>query len=542
MGAATDSEQAKLPDLAGNGRRGMLLGLIALGMAAGLCSVAIGWLVGQLASALAASLLWMLLALIGCFFAAKYVERVLAEKLGQHYVAQLRLGLMTHALLAERAPSVGITAARSSNDLTSIRNWITQGLVPLLAAAPLLLACGTGLWQLDPLLAGALVLSMVVEALLLAVLASGTFRAARKLRRQRGALAGHLADTVLAATSIRAGGGVGREVGRIEQKSEQMIAAAIARARYAAALRAGALAVPLLGTVLVIAAAAHRQLPAPQMATALTLMGICTAALGEWGKAVEYRQNFKAGARIIAPLLIQSELWSRQSAAAKGEAYDGPDGHVPQGISLSGLPGNDGRWPEARWQAGDRIELVGPEREVDRVQRLLATGGAAHDERTAGAVKLDGVSMANLPETERRRKIGAVLESMAIERGPVLRALRYRRPSTSEDRALRLAAQYGLNVEQLAQQGQTQLRRGGEPLDYGQRASLLVARSLLGKPQLLVLDRTAAKLPSRYYARLQRTLADYPGVVVFPRGSLPGVEPTSCWEFKPQLQEETTRS
>ena len=79
MGAATEPAQPNLPKLAGHGRRGMLLGLIGLGMAAGLCSVAIGWLVGRLASGLATGLLWVLLALIGCFFAAKYAERVLAE-------------------------------------------------------------------------------------------------------------------------------------------------------------------------------------------------------------------------------------------------------------------------------------------------------------------------------------------------------------------------------------------------------------------------------------------------------------------------------
>lgn len=537
MGAATESAQPSLPKLAGHGRRGMLLGLIGLGMAAGLCSVAIGWLVGRLASGLATGLLWVLLALIGCFFATKYAERVLAEKLGQHYVAQLRVGLMTHALLSERAPSVGITAARSSNDLSSIRNWVTQGLVPLLAAAPLLLTCGLGLWLLNPLLAGALVLSMMVEAAALAALAAGTFRTARSLRRQRGALAGHLADTVLAAGSIRAGGGVGREVRRIEQKSETMIQAAIARARYAAALRACALAVPLLGTVLVIAAAAHQQLPAPQIATALTLMGICTAALGEWGKAVEYRQNFKAGARILAPLLQQSRIWSEEqaTASASGSQEAAAGAH---GVQVEQLSGASGLWPQACWTAGSRVELVGPEREVADLAAQLATGCAGAG--GAGRLRIDGVPASALPETERRAKIGAVLEAMAVERGPVLRALRYRHPSTSQRTAAKLAAQCGLDLESLPQGGRTQLRRGGEPLDFGQRAALLTARALLGTPALLVVDRAAAKLPAGRYERLLRRLRDYPGVICFPRGALPGLEPTASWEFNAQLEAEPT--
>src|SRR6185312_10285934 len=86
----------------------------------------------------------------------RYQERVLAEKLGQHYVAQLRVGLISHSMLASKVPSLGITVARASNDLSSVRNWVAQGIAPMLAGIPLVAISMAGLWMLHPVLALAL--------------------------------------------------------------------------------------------------------------------------------------------------------------------------------------------------------------------------------------------------------------------------------------------------------------------------------------------------------------------------------------------------
>ncbi|MGO3510273.1 MAG: ABC transporter ATP-binding protein, partial [Glutamicibacter arilaitensis] len=131
IAVAPPAQPGRLPALVAPGRRMLLAGLLSLGILAGLLSIAIGWLIGQLSASISLGALGAVLGLVACFFLAKYAERVLAEKLGQHYVAQLRRGLVTHALRSARGPSMGITIARSTNDLSSIRNWIVQGMVPL---------------------------------------------------------------------------------------------------------------------------------------------------------------------------------------------------------------------------------------------------------------------------------------------------------------------------------------------------------------------------------------------------------------------------
>ena len=58
--------------------------------------------------------------------AARWAERVVAEDLGQDYVYEQRRRLIGSALAGAGNPSLGVTITRASNDLTAVRNWISQ--------------------------------------------------------------------------------------------------------------------------------------------------------------------------------------------------------------------------------------------------------------------------------------------------------------------------------------------------------------------------------------------------------------------------------
>lgn len=515
----------KLPALWAPGRRAALSWLLGLGLGMGALTVLLAWLTGQLTRAFTVSGLWLVLGLALAFGLGKFAERVLAEKLGQHYVAQLRGGLLKQSLTADRAPGLGITVARSTNDLSSVRNWVIQGIVPLMAGIPLLLFALAGLYLSAPPLALALLIPLGLELLLLGVLAPGAYGAARVLRRRRGALASRIAETLDAATSVRAAGGVGREVGRLQDAAARMAAAAVHRARFAGALRASALAVPLMGSVLLVGLASSAGLPASAITSGLLLLGISSAVLGEFGRMVEYRQNYKAARRILAPLLAQ--LAARGTGAGTRLPVGAP-GNTPDVVRLQPAAGPDGRaWPTLLAGPGERIE-VGGGRAAQQLLHRLATTGLASDPQPHAAW-VGGRNLGLVPERSRRRLLGAALSGMVLERGSIARALRYRRPQGSLEEALRLAQLFGLDVDELPDAEATMLRRGGEPLDDAQRAGLLLARALLEKPALLVLDGLPGALSPGAAREAGRLLQDYPGVLLY-RGTLPGLQPTRGWE------------
>lgn len=146
----------RLPRLLARPRRRLLVGLVGTGggqaLLAALTAVAMpllleaGPVVARWAAGGALVLGAVALGLL------RRVERVQAERLGQHYVQEVRSGLVASSLV-ERGPALGVTVTRASNDLNSVRNWIALGIAPLCVAAPVLLGTALVLWLLEPLLA-----------------------------------------------------------------------------------------------------------------------------------------------------------------------------------------------------------------------------------------------------------------------------------------------------------------------------------------------------------------------------------------------------
>ncbi|MBP2372152.1 ABC transporter ATP-binding protein [Paeniglutamicibacter psychrophenolicus] len=518
----------RLPKLVTGKRRGLFLALLALATGCGALGVAIALLVGALVTGAAvlplATGIGALILLLG---AGRYSERVLAEKLGQHYVAQLRLSLISHSLLAPKVPSVGITVARASNDLSSVRNWVAQGIAPLLAGIPLVLISMAGLFALHPALALALGVPVLVLAGVLLLLARPAYERARTLRRHRGNLAARIADTVAASSAVVAAGGVSRELSRVEASGNRVVDAAVARARLAAVLRACSLGMPLLATAVVVLVSRTAALGPGHIATALTLLGLCAAPVGEWGRIVEYRQNYRAASRIIAPLLAEEGTLSADPRLRPGATRAAAEiqasrisGVWLRGVELDGRP-----VPELDAKPGDRIRMVGADaRARGELFGMLATartaggpilGDLGEDAAGRGAgYVVAGVVPAAVAEKKRRRLIGAAFASMVPERGTVLRALRYRRPEASPAKALALAARLGLDAASLEHGETTLLRRGGMPLDAAQRAGLMVARAMLGSPELLLLNEIDSHLDAAARRELEAMLQSYRGVVI----------------------------
>lgn len=527
--AAADREPAaRLPPLVTGKRRGLFAALLGIATGCGALGVFIalqvGGLVNGAAVAPAAAGIGALILLLGT---GRYLERVLAEKLGQHYVAQLRLSLISHSLLAPKVPSVGITVARASNDLSSVRNWVAQGIAPLLAGIPLVLISMAGLWMLHPMLALALGLPVLVLAGALLLLAKPAYERARTLRRHRGNLAARIADTVAASSAVVASGGVARELARVEGSGQKVVDAAVDRARLAAVLRACSLGMPVLATAAVVLVARATALDAGGIATALTLLGLCAAPVGEWGRIVEYRQNYRAARRIIAPLLREEEalgagpalLDSAPQAAAEIQA-----GRV-SGVWLRGIRIGAVGIPELDARPGEKIRMVGGDAALRaELFGVLATarteagpilGALGQDVAGRGAgYVVAGVVPGAVGEKKRRRLIGSAFATMVPERGTVLRALRYRRPAADATKALALAARLGLDIEALEHRGDTALRRGGMPLDGAQRAGLMVARAMLGSPAVLLLNEIDGQLDAAARRQLEVMLEGYRGVVI----------------------------
>ncbi|WP_460465695.1 ABC transporter transmembrane domain-containing protein [Arthrobacter pigmenti] len=497
------------------GRRRWLMGLLVLsgvGMAAlaGISAVLMTWLLEpQNRLPVLVTVGGLLLAALGTG-GLRAVERILAERLGQDYIHQIRVGLVEAGLVGDRGPSPGITIARTTNDLSSVRNWVAMGISPLAVGIPLILGTSVALWLLAPPLAVAVVVPLALMAGALALLAGPAYRRARMLRRKRGKLAAHIADTVAASSTIRSAGGTEREVKQVNKIGLTVAGAAVDRAITAGWIRGAAAAAAALAAAAVAVVGTTQGVATATVAGALTIVGIISAPVSDMGKVIEYRQNFKAARRILGPALAAGIPAARQR-------QDTGQADIPShtGVHVSGLSLEPKGHELAPLNALPRDRIVvraaDPAQATDVVERIL---GIREDPDVYSTVA--GVNLATAAGTERRTLIGYAASSTVLERGTIARAVRYRRPELPSEEGSAALDRAGLSgqIVKLPDGERTRLKRGGEPLTVSQRARLLIARAALGEPPLLVLNRIDAELDHTGRKMLAELVRTYPGVVM----------------------------
>lgn len=243
--------------------------------------------------------------------ALKSHEAVLAERLGQHYAAGVRVRLFEHLTRADLAASgkysAGVLMLRFVTDLNGLRLWASQGLARLWASAAMLLAALTLLALQAPALAAAAAAGVVAVAAVLLLAAPRLQAVERDLRRARGKLAGSAHRRLSNLDAVQREGRGAKETERIRRKSGVVSDAAVRRARLRGLLRGVAEAGAWMALIGVVLAGreglASGALTLPQVFSALTLAGLLGAPLALIERAIEYRHGHRIAAEKLNRLL-----------------------------------------------------------------------------------------------------------------------------------------------------------------------------------------------------------------------------------------------
>ena len=129
---------------------------------------------------------------------------------------------------------------------------------------------------------------------------------------------------------------------------------------------------------------------------------------------------------------------------------------------------------------------------------------------TEGTIRLEGQDIREIPVDELRSRIGVVPQKAVLFKGTVRSNLQWGKPDATDEELWRAidTAQAREVVEGKEGKLDAEIAQNGKNLSGGQRQRLTIARALVRKPEILILDDSASALDYATDAKLRQALKE----------------------------------
>ncbi|MET0764423.1 MAG: ABC transporter ATP-binding protein [Blastococcus sp.] len=408
----------------------------------------------------------------------------------------------------------GDLMSRVGADTTLLRATVTSGVVDVAGSAVVATGALVGMALVDGWLLLITVGAVAVGLTTVVLVSRGVRRFSQRAQEEVGAMTAAVERALSAVRTIRASGATTREIAAVGDSAGRAYGAGVRVARLQALVTpAGEIAIQ--GAFLAVLGVggyrvASGSISVAELVAFILYLFLLVMPLGQAISAwTQLQTGFGALARIQEVLALDPEDDEHPElpGAAPGPAPDPaplleledvtfgyPDGTpVLRGVSLQ-VP------------AGSRVALVGPSGAGKSTILALIEGFYPLD---GGVVRWTGTDVREMPRAALRARLGYVEQEAPVLAGTVRDNLLLTRPDATDPELWAVLADVGLtDVVRRSPRGLDVLVGDeGVLLSGGERQRLAIARSLLARPALLLLDEPTASLDARNEQLLRDTLA-----------------------------------
>lgn len=459
--------------------------------------------------------------------AGRFVERFVAELVAQDYVCRLRQQVFEHTLklpVSDREMvNKGGTLLRLTSDMGAIRNWIVQGQAPLLVLGVWFAVAVIGLVQLHPELALSLVVPMAVAITGNFLIGKRLYRSSEKVRRRRSVMIRNTTEKLRQFHLIKLFNQKGKENRRFVQQSGDVRRSQIAKARISAILRGFNEAV-VLGTVLMLLLVGLRlsnagQIPGDYLAVVLTASLYLLAQMRRLSRLYEL-WTLKQVAHDKLTRFLQ-----RSTVEDKGRRKL-PNRELK--IKLRQVAVAQRFDPfRAELDAGARIVLSG-QQGCGKSSMLLMLAGLLP--LSQGKLVFNGRDSSRFHPALWAQTVALVSAELPLLSGTLESNLFYGARKRDDEYTHEVLTVTGL--QDCYERGDQKVKEAGSNLSGGLRFQIMLARALLRRPKLLLIEDDAALYDRDIQQMLLRLFHFFDGAIVI-AAELPALQAmiTARWHL-----------
>nr|WP_246070466.1 ABC transporter ATP-binding protein [Paenibacillus kobensis] len=403
----------------------------------------------------------------------------------------------------------GDVMSRLSNDIDNVSNTISQSTTQLMSGLLSIVGALVMMLVLSPMLTLASMITVPLVFGLTRMIARRTRELFKAQQTQLGALNGHIEETITGVQIVQAFNQEQRAISEFNEinvklrktSTKAQIWSGLLMPLLSVISNIGFASVAIVGGILGV----KGHISVGVIASFMTYSRQFVRPLNDIAATFNVLQSGLAGAERVFEALDEKE---EQADKANTIEMKSPAGRVQfDDVTFGYKPGE----PILNHisfvaEAGTSTAIIGPTGAGKTTIIQLLT---RFYEPTSGKVTIDGRELTEYTRDSLRRNFGVVLQDTYLFSGTIRDNLKYGNPEATDEEMREAAklANADAFIQRLPNRYETVLTENGGSLSQGQRQLLAIARVMLAKPSMLILDEATSSIDTRTELHIQEALA-----------------------------------